>query len=225
MWILAAISCSVAGMVLLLRGYRSYRPTSTPMCRSCGYDLTGLASNICPECGTGITAETIVYREGYRRPRLLVLGVTLLVLGALLVVRGTLLRQASNRTLSPRPISRMILDTKNGVMDLRSAFASGKWAAENQRPPPPGWGYKAFIGPPHLSLRLIRLALLKRSLDAETRRMATSEIDSAISLFEGRFERSPAIDSTNPEDAGQVTPVLDAVNGHLDKILQILKGR
>ena len=37
---------------------RLHRPSASPRCTSCGYDLTGNISGRCPECGTPLQRET-----------------------------------------------------------------------------------------------------------------------------------------------------------------------
>ncbi len=41
----------VLGLWLLVRGLRPKRRGDTPYCAACGYNLTGLAGELCPECG------------------------------------------------------------------------------------------------------------------------------------------------------------------------------
>lgn len=73
----------VTGLLLIRIGFRSRRRGSTPRCRTCEYDLTGLVSDRCPECGTVITTESEVYGERYRRPVLGLIGLLLIVLATL----------------------------------------------------------------------------------------------------------------------------------------------
>ena len=84
LWGIALIGALlVAGLLLIRIGFRSRRRGSTPRCRTCEYDLTGLVSDRCPECGTVITIESKVYGERYRRPVLGVIGLLLIVLATL----------------------------------------------------------------------------------------------------------------------------------------------
>lgn len=56
----------VFGLYLLLGGERIVRlvmPTATPHCSECGYDLTGLLGEQCPECGAAIHQDAEPKRE------------------------------------------------------------------------------------------------------------------------------------------------------------------
>jgi len=84
LWGIALIGALLmAGLLLIRIGFRSRRRGSTPRCRTCEYDLTGLVSDRCPECGTVITTESKVYGERYRRPVLGLIGLLLIVLATL----------------------------------------------------------------------------------------------------------------------------------------------
>lgn len=62
-----AVSCAFFGMAVLvgfligLRTFRRWAPaphaTTAPLCLACGYNLTGNASGMCPECGTQVTDD------------------------------------------------------------------------------------------------------------------------------------------------------------------------
>jgi hypothetical protein len=70
--------------VLLRYGVWPRRRGETPFCRTCGYNLTGLVSERCPECGTALGPATIILGE--RRRRWVVIGAGSLALTAWLVV-------------------------------------------------------------------------------------------------------------------------------------------
>ena len=76
----AVLFVALVGLLLIRIGFRLRRRGNTPRCRTCEYDLTGLVSERCPECGTAITAHTTVYGERYRRPIIGVVGLLLIVL-------------------------------------------------------------------------------------------------------------------------------------------------
>lgn len=44
------VGAAVLGAIVVVRGCPA-RPESAPLCRKCGYNLTGLAERRCPECG------------------------------------------------------------------------------------------------------------------------------------------------------------------------------
>lgn len=73
-WLLLGVACVLLGLVLLDRGFRRSRRGTAPHCRKCGYNLTGLPSNRCPECGTVVTAKTVVLGERRRRLALILPG-------------------------------------------------------------------------------------------------------------------------------------------------------
>lgn len=70
-------------IVLLKVGFWSRRRGQSPFCRKCEYNLTGLTSTRCPECGTVISPETTIYGERRRKPVLSGLGCLGLILFAL----------------------------------------------------------------------------------------------------------------------------------------------
>ncbi|MFO0973406.1 MAG: hypothetical protein U1A27_08225 [Phycisphaerae bacterium] len=80
--VIAAGLCLFAGLLVALQGLRGRRVGQTPYCGHCGYDLTGLPLDRCPECGMRLADHLIdIGRyEGRRWP--LRIGVALLVLGA-----------------------------------------------------------------------------------------------------------------------------------------------
>jgi predicted amidophosphoribosyltransferase len=53
LWMLALMSLAPA--ILFARWSRQLQPG---YCRKCGYDLTGNASGVCPECGRAITIDS-----------------------------------------------------------------------------------------------------------------------------------------------------------------------
>jgi hypothetical protein len=79
----------IAGLVLLLVGLRGRVIDDHPLCRRCGFDLTGKPqdSDRCAECGTDVTTPQAV-RIGHRqrRSRPLWAGVALLVPACLVLV-------------------------------------------------------------------------------------------------------------------------------------------
>lgn len=76
-----AISLLV-GLVLLIRGLRGRRIGSVPYCRKCGYNLTALESNHCPECGLEPVGSNVVIGHRRRRRASLAVGVGLILVSA-----------------------------------------------------------------------------------------------------------------------------------------------
>jgi hypothetical protein len=81
-WIVASVLtvALAAGVALLILG-RGRRVGTEPHCRKCGYNLTGLTAERCPECGRAATGQNVVIGTRRRRWRLLAPGLVLLLLG------------------------------------------------------------------------------------------------------------------------------------------------
>lgn len=73
------------GSWLLRRGFRPRRVGSMPHCAKCNYNLTGISSEHCPECGSILSAETVVHGEPTRARLRLVLGGAILIPAAALL--------------------------------------------------------------------------------------------------------------------------------------------
>jgi hypothetical protein len=79
--IVAAVGLAfVAGLILFIRGWRGRRVGDEPRCRKCGYNLTGLTSENCPECGTAASGANVVRGQRRRRRGALVSGLVLLAI-------------------------------------------------------------------------------------------------------------------------------------------------
>lgn len=77
-WWLHLIAALALGLFLLIRGLRGRSIGDEPRCRRCAYNLTGLESDRCPECGVVLTDRTRV--RGLRRRRWVSLIAGILVL-------------------------------------------------------------------------------------------------------------------------------------------------
>ena len=65
------------GFLLAVLGLRGRRVGDTPHCRKCAYNLTGLTSERCPECGSVLSSGAIVQGVHQRRGLFVVGGVVL----------------------------------------------------------------------------------------------------------------------------------------------------
>jgi hypothetical protein len=69
----------VGGAALLVWGLRGRRVGQEPHCRKCGYDLTGLTADRCPECGRIAQGRNVVTGVRRRRRGAIVAGAVLLL--------------------------------------------------------------------------------------------------------------------------------------------------
>ena len=88
--ILAGLVLLLGGGWLLRLGLRGRRVDDAPLCRACGFELTGLpAGSNCPECGADVgRPEAVTVGHRRRRPGAILLGLALLLVP--LMVGGTL---------------------------------------------------------------------------------------------------------------------------------------
>lgn len=75
---IALVALLVAGCFLFIYGLRGRRIGNEPRCRKCAYNLTGLTSGQCPECGSTTSGENVVIGTSRRRWRVLIAGLVLL---------------------------------------------------------------------------------------------------------------------------------------------------
>ncbi|MFH0980629.1 MAG: hypothetical protein V2A79_03710 [Planctomycetota bacterium] len=71
----------LGGVALLIYGLRGRREGDEPHCRKCSYNLTGLTSPRCPECGSSVAPNGVLYGVYRPRWRMLVYGALPLALG------------------------------------------------------------------------------------------------------------------------------------------------
>ncbi|HEX8911766.1 MAG TPA: hypothetical protein VF796_05360, partial [Humisphaera sp.] len=83
-WFVVGSAFVVAGLVAWTLGRFPRRRGRTPHCRRCGYVLTGLTSDRCPECGRDVgTSKAVVRGERHVRPRVAWAGLLSVVVGLL----------------------------------------------------------------------------------------------------------------------------------------------
>jgi len=78
-WLIGLVAL-IAGLIILKIGLWPRRRGDTPHCRKCGYNLTALTSERCPECGTEVSPKTTVQGERRRSTGKTILGTALLVI-------------------------------------------------------------------------------------------------------------------------------------------------
>ena len=71
------------GGAIAVKGIWPIRTGDASHCRRCGYNLTGSAGVICPECGRTLNARSVVQGERKRRPGRIVAGLILLLIGGI----------------------------------------------------------------------------------------------------------------------------------------------
>lgn len=86
-WVFALlVAGSSTGAVLLAFGLRGRKVDDFPYCRKCRYNLTGLTSERCPECGS-LTADVgVVMGRRQRRRKLIVAGLVLFMPSAAVLI-------------------------------------------------------------------------------------------------------------------------------------------
>ncbi len=83
--LIAAITLLLTGAALLTRGLIGRRIGQEPRCRKCNYNLTGVESKECPECGVDLSESAQCVGQRHRKLSRLASGVPLLMLGAGLI--------------------------------------------------------------------------------------------------------------------------------------------
>ena len=82
-YVLLAFAVMIPAMYLLVSGLRGRRVGDEPHCARCGYILLHLESDVCPECGTGISPANTVHGQKRRRYGRAAAGLVLLALAFL----------------------------------------------------------------------------------------------------------------------------------------------
>lgn len=112
------ISLLALGLFLLVLWHRSRRAGTTPHCRKCDYNLTGLDLLVsppprCPECGSVLRGRRIVCGDRVRRRAAFAGIVAVLLLGVALVGRG-LGPSLSSLYWAWKPADLLIFDLDSG---------------------------------------------------------------------------------------------------------------
>ena len=72
------LAVAIVGLAIARRGRGGRWPDGAPHCLQCEYDLTGIASASCPECGRPVDDDKRLYRRR-RRWSLLLLGLAVAI--------------------------------------------------------------------------------------------------------------------------------------------------
>jgi hypothetical protein len=125
------------GVSLLVRGIRGRRVGYEPRCGRCGYDLTMLGSERCPECGNELAAGAIVYGVRRRRRVALTLGLVLCVgASSSLVMVSYLIVQRSN-LYQVYPFFKLLSDARGGdaksLVELERRLRTGSLSSRQMR--------------------------------------------------------------------------------------------
>ncbi|CAN5369194.1 hypothetical protein BH10PLA1_BH10PLA1_21800 [soil metagenome] len=81
-WIIIAASTLCLSAAWMLRvALFPKRTGSEPRCRRCDYQLQGITSDCCPECGSILTPSNTAYGQRRRRPWLAGIGAIVLLIG------------------------------------------------------------------------------------------------------------------------------------------------
>jgi hypothetical protein len=246
-WVLLSASLAFGGLAVLLKGLYPKPIGMAPHCPKCGYNLTGVASEICPECGAarretlcsrckrefGDSAvevcphcggprvmDTAVCGEYRRSRRQIVAAAILILLG--ITSAGGVYRAMPRARPAPASVSNYIRNAKMMLSDLRRTCAAGQ-----ARLPHAGgerdnrMGIVAWIIQEKLPYIMPR-----RISNTAVLQAATTQLSAAIQLIETRLipAYNQAVQSGKPEDAKALVPLLDQLDKQLDALLKTVQG-
>jgi hypothetical protein len=104
---------AIVGSLLLYAGRRR-RVGDAPHCRSCNYLLHGLSSERCPECGSALSSDAIIYGEPRRRWKSFLAGWLVLLLLGILVFTGGISELQSVDWYHYKPAHFVLRDLNSG---------------------------------------------------------------------------------------------------------------
>jgi hypothetical protein len=76
----------VSAFVMFKRGLWPQRYGDDPHCRHCGYLLIGIDAKRCPECGTALLPNNIVFGERHRQLGIAAIGAAILLIPGIVLV-------------------------------------------------------------------------------------------------------------------------------------------
>jgi hypothetical protein len=113
----------ILGMRLVVTGWRARCDLEYPHCRRCGYNLTGLTSPRCPECGSHLAPEMVVQGWRHADRRRIGRGVLLIAIaGAVFgVSQIPFVRHFSRLSLRPTAVLLNDLESEDRVAMMQAA--------------------------------------------------------------------------------------------------------
>lgn len=122
MWFIGSGAGLAVSAALIVLGLHGRRVDSAPRCRSCGYNLTGLGSSRCPECGG--STDNPLRGSRLRRPGLLRFGYGLLAISVVLGAGAGLVRSGVVAPIRYAPLTWLLNDMEDGSEGAANAAAS-----------------------------------------------------------------------------------------------------
>jgi len=117
-----ALTLLLLGAAVATRGLIGRQVGDEPRCRKCKYNLTGVESKECPECGRPWTPETAAKGLRFRHRRSLGFGTTLLLVGALLLTPAAQRKVGGVNWFVYVPTDWVITAAKRGSTDALSVL-------------------------------------------------------------------------------------------------------
>lgn len=227
LWALIAFGMFGTSVLLVALGLkRRFRGTDLH-CAKCNYNLTGAASDLCPECGSARTAANVVQGERYCRPKLAMLGVLLGTLGLICLVQVSIARwNTAPSSASAGLVSTFVRSGKWIIADLKSDIEAHQLTGSpfgrtmDQHDP--------YMGPLRANLQQKIPAFLARKVtDPAMLAAARAELAAANQHLQARVlpAYQMALQSGKPADTEALLPLLDQLDRHMDRLLQVLRGR
>ena len=101
-WVIASAVIGSAAVIVLAWSWAGRRSAGKPRCPGCGYDVSAVATDICPECGFVATTDQM-WHKPRKRKRGLIAG-TMLVLAAAALVAAPVLMRYNWKRLIPTAV-------------------------------------------------------------------------------------------------------------------------
>jgi hypothetical protein len=253
-WLVLSLGCLVGGAALAIAAWRSPPIGTDPHCPKCSYNLTGVASSVCPECGaprrqatcrrcghdfadsaafacpqcaTPRVMDTAVRGEPRRRSGILAAGIVLLVCG---LTGGVTVMAMARPTTAPvrGSVTNNLRNAKALIASLRQTCAAGQVVM----PAASAAASQAVQGDTRLAIVALLVqdkipyVVSKRVTDPKVSGTALSQVKTAGQLIQSQMLPlfEKASRSGNPADAKALVPLLDQLDKQMDALLVTLKG-